>query len=301
MDHAIDMKILRVIHILTMCGSVTRTAEVLSISPSAVSYMLGKARVLTGSKLFLRTKERMIPNEIAKDLSARYQKIAKELYTENREKEKLSVPDDKITISTHSLIEYILSGFFAKNTDISKQLSFVPLEDQEKQRLARLKSHEVNVDIGMRLPIDKSIVSVKLFAGNVRVVARKYHPTIRHAFTLSDWFNHKHIAWSRGMHYICDDYMHANNFHALLDRREIGIVSSTSLNMLNLCANSDYITLMPENLLRFVEDKFAITSFTPPEELTMRYECYLHYHYSLVQDESLNVILEQLKNEFSKV
>lgn len=52
MINDLDLKVLKAIHILCQSGSVSKTAEILEVTPGAVSYLINKARKATGTSLF---------------------------------------------------------------------------------------------------------------------------------------------------------------------------------------------------------------------------------------------------------
>lgn len=83
MEHKLDIKTLRTIYTLCSCGSVMQTAKLLGVSPGAISYTLNKARKITGSALFFRSRTGMEPGSLAEELSQKYQKIVKDLDLDN--------------------------------------------------------------------------------------------------------------------------------------------------------------------------------------------------------------------------
>ena len=44
--------------------------------------------------------------------------------------------------------------------------------------------------------------------------------------------------------------------------------------------------------------KLSIRTFEPPEELRMKFECFLHYHHSLASDNNMAEILTELSSLF---
>lgn len=293
MKNRIDMKVLRVIHTLVNSGSVSKTAELLDVSPGAISYMLKKARKVTDSSLFLRTGTGMMPNHIAIDLSQRYESICKELYG------KVDGPlesNHQISICTYSVFEFLLSTMFSENSDITNQLHFISPELCENNRLIRLRNKEVDIDIGTRLPGDRSIVQTLLFTGGIKVLARKNHPLLKGHFSIDKWLQCRHVRWSRRMDFVCDDFSHANRFYELMNQRKISVVSSDSLNMALLCAFSDDVMLMPTIVANLLTKKLPVEAHTPPPELEMQFDCYLHYHHSLAQENRIREIVNILQN-----
>lgn len=297
MIDSLDMKVLRAIHVLVTCGSVTKTADLLGVSPGAVSYILNKARQRTGSALFIRTREGMIPDNIAKELSQRYVNISKELYDD---KGKVSLHNREVMICTYSLLEFALSVGLCAMQKRPHQIHFTSPEMNDNTRLLRLRSKEIDIDIGSRLPGDRSIVQTLLFSSGLKILMSKNNPAAKKNFTLEDWSRCHHARWTRRMDYVCDDFRHANRFHELMNQKNISIISSDSLNMALLCAHTDHVMLMPTAVADLVVDELPIVALTPPPELEMQFDCYLHYHHSFSGDkkhmEVINTVQSLMKN-----
>ncbi|HGF6042570.1 TPA: LysR family transcriptional regulator [Enterobacter hormaechei] len=288
----INLKSLKAIHILTTCRSVTRTAELMDVSPATISYLLNKVRKATGSALFCRTKNGMIPDSTALELSQRYTSIIGEL-PNNDDGQPLG--SRTLTISTYALIELMLSYQLKNSTLSPKTLRFIPPEMDDEARLIRLRNKEVDMDIGSRLPPDRSIIQVDFISCDIAIIASKNHPTIKDTFTMKDWYENKHIVWSRGMNLVCSNIEHANRFNELVNLRDISVTSSNSLNMITLCCFSNDIVLMPRDIVSFIETCFPVKAFDPPEELRMRFDCSLHYHHSVANDKSMVDLLSMIK------
>ncbi|HAV1831643.1 TPA: LysR family transcriptional regulator [Enterobacter hormaechei subsp. steigerwaltii] len=288
----IDLKTLKAIHILTSCGSVTKTADLMQVSPATISYLLNKARKVTGTALFCRTKKGMIPDSTAWELSNRYDTIMGKL---RDGEDSTSLNNRNLTLSTYALIELMISSKLRNIPSFSKTLRFLTPELNDEARLIRLRNKEIDIDIGSKLPADKSIIQVDYISSEVSIIASKNHSTIGEVFTMKDWHENRHIVWSRGMSLTCGDIKHANRFNELVNTRNVAVISSNSLNMVSLCCYSDDILLMPKKLVSFLEERFPVKAFEPPEELKMRFDCTLHYHHTFVNDKSMLDILDIVK------
>ena len=288
----INLKALKAIHVLTTCRSVTRTAELMDVSPATISYLLNKVRKITGTVLFCRTKNGMVPDSTALELSQRYISIIGELPSGESG---LPLNSRILTISTYALIELMLSYKLKKSTLSPKMLYFTPPEMDDEARLIRLRNKEVDLDIGSRLPPDRSIIQVDFISSEIAIIVSKDHPTIQGRFTMKDWYDNKHIVWSRGMNLVCADVEHANRFNELINTRDVSVTSSNSLNMIALCCFSNDIVLMPSDIVSFIETCFPVKAYEPPKELRMRFDCSLHYHHSLANNKSIVDLLNLIK------
>ncbi|MFK3662130.1 LysR family transcriptional regulator [Scandinavium sp. NPDC088450] len=290
--HTVDLKVLRAVHVLASCGSVTKTSEILNVTPGSVTYLLNKARHATGSALFFRTKNGMEPDSVAKELSLRYQKFTTE-FEENDKK--LSLNDRNISVSTYALLELII-GMSLNNNYPVEIVKFIPLPMNEEERLSRLRNKEVDLDLGSALPPDRSIIRSRVITSGVKIAVRKDHPRIKDNYTLEDWSKSTHIMWSRQCQLCNDDHHQANRFYDLLDKRNVVCTSSNSTNMLLMACYTDNIVIMPELVVPHFIDKFPIAFYDVPEHLAMRYEFHVHYHCSMAKDPSIEKMIQAVKD-----
>lgn len=157
----LDLKVLKVVHILCENGSVTKTAKVLNVSPGAISYLINKARKSTGSALFIRTKNGMVADTIAHGLSERYLNVSQKLDVNNEEK---IAGQRNVLISAYTIVELLVSLSMLKSVTKKPLLTFTPSLDNAEERLIKLRNKEVDIDIGTRLSVDKSIIQVGFFS-----------------------------------------------------------------------------------------------------------------------------------------
>ncbi len=294
--HNIDIKTLKVLHTLMNCGSVTRSAEYLDVTPGAISYFLNKARNSTGSALFFRTKNGMRPDNIGKALAERYQKIIDDKIIGN---EKLSLSQRDLTISTYALIE-LLIGINIDNKDSEGRISFCPLPNDDQERQKKLRNKEVDIDIGTRLGVDSNIIQSRLFSCGIKIVTNQKYPSKKKSFSLEEWLKATHVVWGRGMYLFHDDHVHTNKFHELISNRQEVCVASNSINMLLMAAYTENIIIMPAIVINKLADKFPIKVFSPPTELNMIYECFVHYHKTFYADQVIQGMVKQLHHIFSE-
>lgn len=295
MNADLNIKVLRAIYTLNTAGSVTKAAELLQVTPAAVTYLINQARKITGSALFYRTRDGMKPNTLALELCQRYQNIMRDYYPA----ETVSSSKNRVfIISTYSLFEFYLAITLGRMAHKNAALSFVSIKDSDTQRLADLRNKQIDIDIGERLPVDSSIVQIKLFSTAVGVMTRKDHPSIGDKFNIGDWHSNNHVVWSKGMPFISDDVGHTRQFHNLFNQQKTEWRSSDLLSLTLLCAHSDMVSRMPMCIGNKLESVLPIKIHTLPEELSMTCECYLHYHHSFTNDLIFQEFINNIKNSF---
>ncbi len=81
-------------------------------------------------------------------------------------------------------------------------------------------------------------------------------------------------------------FEHVNLFHKHMNLRNIVCKASNSINMILMAAYSQHVVLMPEVIANQLLGKIPIKLFTPPPELQMIYECFIHYHKSYAEEKN---------------
>ncbi|HGF8574671.1 LysR substrate-binding domain-containing protein [Salmonella enterica] len=162
-----------------------------------------------------------------------------------------------------------------------------------------MRNKEVDIDIGTRLPVNSSVIQLKFFSSGISAVIRHDHPVIGDTFTMSDWTQHQHAIWSRGMHLISDNVEQINRFNAPFETRNVAFVASSTLNLVMLCAHSDLIILLPTVIARNLQPLLPIKVLDVPPELEMSYECYVHYHHSLATNPLLGKLIQHFQASVS--
>lgn len=300
MKQEIDLKTLKIIHTIVTLGTVTKAAQKLKQSPGNISYQLGKARTQTGSHLFIRTRDGMKPDATALELSQRY-----ENFTESKRSQdgiSLSASRDNLKVNTWSLIEMM----FAANMFGKEQLHppcrfiFKGYEAEPEERLMHLKNRDVDIDIGNKLPPDNGINAIKLFTTGVSVLVGNQNRPGDTPFSLQELRDARYAVWSTAPDYYSDSIDEANLVSELIQSRNVAVISGSMVNMVSLCANSDYIMLIPTIFTTMLERNFQVKCLPLPDELSLYHDCYLHYHPKLSAEpqamESVHTAVNSIKN-----
>lgn len=294
----IDFNSLIVLNAVLECKSVTVAARQLSTSPSSVTYAINKLRKLTVNPIFTRSKTGVKPTTLAIELNERYKKAVSLIcdgLEENAQKGEYA-GTKTITISTYTFLELWLSLSAFKNSAVldNTVLSFTSHPTSNDERLAKLRNREVDIDIGAQLPNDSSIVSVKLYSSLYKVMVSKTHSSIKNELTVQDWNDNEHILWSR----VRDETFTLMGDSAAIEElkdRKVGMTSYSSLNMLVLCAQSDYLMLVPEYFDDFVCQTLPVKTFDIPFETNMESTIFLHYHITAAADTVVEKCIQMLK------
>ncbi|MGL4726477.1 MAG: LysR family transcriptional regulator [Scandinavium sp.] len=227
MKKEMELKLLRVIHTLVMSGTVTETARRLKQSPGNISYQLGKAREFTGKPLFTRTREGMKPEPAALQLSRHYLQLTNESHPTravkpHRERQNLK-------INTLSLVEMLFAVNVLGDNAYHPAWRFVfnSYITNAEERLRQLKNHTVDIDIGNKIPVDRSISAVKLFTSGASVLVGKHHRVHKTPFSIEEWENSPHVVWTAASDFYSRTIDGAAQIEQLVKSRKADVVSGS--------------------------------------------------------------------------
>ncbi|MCT4712220.1 LysR family transcriptional regulator [Enterobacteriaceae bacterium H11S18] len=298
MTQEIDVNLLRIIHLLVTNGSVTKTAQVLGLTPGAISHALNKARKLSGQHLFIRTRSGMQPDTLALELSQRYQK-----YTESSQEPGQDNNSRNIFfLRTISFMEMLVADKILNETYDYQELRhvFVPYLSDTEKRLSDLKSNVINMDVGSKLPPDPLIYQVKLFSCKASLLVSDKSKFVGKQITLDDWYAAKHAVWSSQIDYYCDNVTKSSHALKHIENRNVVIHSSSNINMVLFCATNDCMMLIPDFYIPLTLETFPVKSIATPPELELKYDCYMHFHSQLSEDPAMMAKVDTIIADFNK-
>lgn len=300
MSQKIDFKLLRVVNTLVVSGSVNATAMLLNLSPSAVSYSLKKLRAITGEHLFIRTKTGMIPSSTAYDLSQRYQKYfeadAGMHHTEQH------YDQSSLTIQSYSPVELLLSESIARlaHRPDNFRYIFLPHTVDVDERMKNLANETAYIDIGSELPQDNAIGKVKFFTSGISALASIHNKQIPKKITCAQLYQSKHAVWSSVEQYYCEDLSTSLEVKKYIQKRKVAVISASIVNMVELCARSNCIMLLPDFFVPFFTRAFAVKHIELPPELRMKHDCYIHFNNKLTEHAAMMRLLDNILQSAKK-
>ena len=297
MQNGIDFKLLEVIHNVTVTRSITATARLLGTSAGTISYRIAKARKVTGSHLFSRTRTGMIPDTTAIELSQRYQDYlsdaAHQVTADN------IIPERKVCIHTNSLLEMMIAKhlpFPVTNTQ-HRHYAFKIYNPDAFERINHLRTGEIDIDIGPKLPASNYYSAVKLFSSEAAILCGKNNTRYGNSMTLKEWQDAKFISWSGTSDYWCGDVNTSVSVFRHLKSRNTGVISGSLINTLMGCASTDYLTLVPALFIGTLKNILPVKAIRMPPELKLNYECYAHYGNSLAKESEILGEISQFIND----
>lgn len=267
-----DLNLLRVFAMLMLEGNVTRAAEKLHLTQSAVSNALKRLRLTFDDMLFERTVYGIQPTAVGRDLWQRlaplYRAIGHELnpeaidpahfqgaftiamsdYTSARVMPRLAVylqqhaPGVRIHAAPYSVLN-LLQHLEREGADLSLGTN---LDDTRQTK--ELRTHAL-------WPIHSSCFM------------RRGHPLARGTLTLTRFLDARHVdVLLPGMTSTIYDSLLSEHGHT----RNLVLTMNQYNHVLSLIANSDYIGVLPTSLIDLSPDRHKLRACEPPIPIPVR-------------------------------
>jgi DNA-binding transcriptional LysR family regulator len=275
---AMDLNLLRVFEAVFRERHLTRAADTLALTPSAVSHALRRLRDTLGDPLFERQGTAMVATPVClRDAPALLDQLARlrQLIQQwgqfdpctTHQSFRVGMPE----AAEMMLMPSLQARFFQQAPGAS--LSSVAFDRAHLMRL--LASGLLDVAIDVALPMRAPIRHQPLLEGNFCIVSRKAHP-LRRAPTLQQYLNASHVTVSsRADGLVMEDA-------ALLRlglQRPVSLRCQTYVSAFAIVAASDHLLTVPEQLSREVPGAQALQRWRMPFQLPkVQLHVYWHAH-----------------------
>ena len=278
----IDLRSLEVIRELHRTGSVSHTAQNLSLGQSAVSMSLARLRKQFGDPLFVRTSRGMEPTPYAAELIVELKKAA-------------DILDAAMDRRLHFDPETSDRMFHLVSTDIA-QLTVLPrlvkrlaqdapsvrvdLEMLTEDTPRQLESGEADLAIGLIAPMGAGFCNQKLFASYFTCAMRIGHPRIKDKLTLEQFEQESHLSVTTlGTGY--DALEKTIEAHKL--RHHIGMRVPSYLGVGAIIAATDFLVIVPRRVGEILVEQKEGKVFPLPFSLPS-YDVTQHWHERYAND-----------------
>src|ERR1700730_15144611 len=243
----IDLKLLGIIGELHRTRSLSRAAERLELSQSAISMSLAKLRRHFNDPLFVRTSSGMNPTPHAVELISLLKSAEDILQT---------------ALDLHVVFDPLTSArrFNLYSTDIA-QVTLLPRLMQRLRKIAPnvgidlrrlseatpefLESGQADLAVGFILPMGAGFCQQRLFKEKFVCALRRDHPRVRDSLSLDEFQNETHLAITTcgTGHGVVEKTLEAKNV-----RRKVGLVVPSFLGIASIITTLDYLAVVPEQL-----------------------------------------------------
>jgi DNA-binding transcriptional LysR family regulator len=279
-DRRVDLNLLAVLDAIHTQGGVTRAAERLNLTQSAVSHSLSRLREIFGDPLFVRNGHRLIPTPLTRSLMSPLQQVLRslDLLVTNAGGFNPAIAKAQFTISLRDPTDTLLLPSLMKRVvRAAPDLDFRIVQTRRRSVEADLTNGALDLAIDVPLPLSSHVHRQKLGADRLVVVARKSHPHIRRGLTLETYLAQHHVmVTSRRKGPSLED----------IDLSERGLKRRIRLRCRSYFAavrvvdETDLVLTMPGRYVRAL-NAGARTQVYPPPLATSALDLYLYWHSSV--------------------
>ena len=174
----LDLNLLRVFQVLYVEQNMTRVADILHITPSAVSHAIQRLRDVLDDPLFVRSHNKMLPTpackRIAPDIIEALSRLHQILQQWSEFDPKRS--SHHFCIGMHEALELLLvPRLVDKVIGNSGNITFSSVRIDRHTMGADLASGKIDMALDVPIPVKQSIKKVKLVENNFVVMMRRGH------------------------------------------------------------------------------------------------------------------------------
>jgi DNA-binding transcriptional LysR family regulator len=293
-----DLNLLRVFEAVFQERHLTRAADNLALTPSAVSHALRRLREYLGDPLFVRQGTAMVATPAClRDAPALFDQLTRlrQLIQQWGQFDPLSTRQS-FRIGMPEAAEMILmpglqASLFQRAPGAT--LSSVAFDRTQLMRL--LASGRLDMAIDVAMPMRPPVRHQPLFESDFCIVARKAHP-LRRAPTLKQYLEASHVTVSsRAAGLVMEDA-------ALLSmglQRPVALRCQTYVSAFAIVTASDHLLTVPEHLSREMPGAQALRRWRMPFQLP---QVQLHLYWHAHNDSDLpnqwlrNVVMGVVRN-----
>jgi DNA-binding transcriptional LysR family regulator len=283
----LDLRLLRVLGALLDTGGVSRAAEALGVTPSAVSHSLAALRTRTGDQLFVRSAGGFSPTPRALAMRPKLQRALVDMGAVLAEEAKFdaATSTQQFSLSASPCLLEQLPAAIASIRRVAPlvRMKLLGISGPLSEGLA---SGEIDLaysygDAQSFLALDRETMRVSAGTDRFVCIMRPDHAALRaETFDLECYLEFSHVAVS--MSAKARSVVNANLEALGMERRVILTVTDARAAVLCV-ANSDLIATVPESLAREAITTGKVVALTPPFDLPVA-DVYLWWH-SRVHDE----------------
>lgn len=290
-----DNNLIRFLVTIVETNSMASAAEILDVAPSAVSYAVKKLREHYKDPLFIRSLHGVKPTALALNLYVKFKLIHDNILKALDIDSEAISPARKIYIRADALTELWItdrllnSGVVPEECTVEFKYSVINAED----RSHRLRTQEIDLDIGLIIPGDRNIISYTLFDWDYMLICRNNHGTVGDHITKKQFAIEPFIAhFSR-----FNSTILLNNFNELKDLRSKApdVMSESPVTMILNILNHDLLMFIPRIYFALLKKTLPIREvkcdFIPEGKISNL----VHLNKKHANDELLNKIISILK------
>ncbi|MFT4995119.1 MAG: DNA-binding transcriptional LysR family regulator [Paraglaciecola sp.] len=294
----LDLNLLKVFESIYQEQNMSRTAELLHISPSAVSHALRRLRDCLEDPLFERSRNRMLPTPACQrmapliiDTLSRLRQIL-----QHWGEFEPATSQHHFRIGMHYALEpYILPLLTKEVLEHAPNTTFSSVKVDREHLTRELGAGHIDMAFDVALPIKPPVLHKKLINDEFCVLLRKDHP-LGGNLTQATYFSALHIGVSnRPSGAAVEDILFQQQGLA----RQISIRCQNYAAAKTMVESSDYLLTLPRQLAAQMPLERVQLSAVPFEG--SRIETHLYWHKNTEQDTALAWLRGRLDDLFEGI
>jgi DNA-binding transcriptional LysR family regulator len=260
----IDLNLLRVFEVIYSERHISRAADSLGMTQSAVSHALKRLRQSVDDPLFIRSKNGVEPTARADELALPLRNALEQISsTLSRPSEFIPATSDitfRFGLPDHAAAKYA-PRFLKHFRQHAPNLKLSLINGTLSTLTNLVENGQLDMAANVCPALPPRFKSCRLFTSRYRVIAAKDHPLIKGSLNLDDYVSAKHVVFSvdGGTNTAADRYL-----------AEIGLERQTTLSMSShlatpiIVANSDMIATVTRELVDPYIERYGLQVFEPP-------------------------------------
>ena len=195
-DRKVDLELLRVLDAILAEGGVTRAAERLNLSQSAISHSLARLRTMFGDPLLAREGRKLVPTPLARELVAPLRQGIEALdrLVAGAGRFDPAISEARFTISLRDPTETLmLPAIMSRIARAGRGIDLRTVQVRRRNVESALASGAVSLAIDIALPLSDGVRRQKVAADRQVVVARRGHPALRRGLSLDRYLEQDHV------------------------------------------------------------------------------------------------------------
>lgn len=191
-----DLELLRVLDTILGEGGVTRAAERLNLSQSAISHSLARLRLMFGDPLLSREGRKLVPTPLARELVAplRQGLEALDRLVAGAGRFDPATSEAQFTISLRDPTETLmLPAIMSRIARAGRSIALRTVQVRRRNLESALAAGTVSLAVDIALPLTDSVRRQKISADRPAVVMRRGHPALSKGLTLDRYLEQDHV------------------------------------------------------------------------------------------------------------
>ncbi|MCB1343694.1 MAG: LysR family transcriptional regulator [Pseudooceanicola sp.] len=274
-----DLNILVILCAVYREGSVTRAAERLNLTQSAISHGLGRLRLLFDDPLFVRKGNRLESTPVARKLAEEAGAGLERLEALFERRTGFDPADDArtYTLGVRDVLEAsLVPPLIDAMRSEAGRASLVALHVRRSAMATRLASGAVDAVVDVCLEQPEEVQSERILEEEFCVVARTGHPLACRQSDLAAYLDCEHVLTSVRQE---GDAFEDSKLRSLGHRRQIRLRCQHYLAAFNAVRHTDLVATMPRRLAEMFRASQDVDLLPVPFEIG-RMDFHLYWHAS---------------------